>query len=437
MGKFNYIHEGVVPFLNILTETYHYRIIYLTSRPFVHQRETRSFLEGIRDENGLKMPAGPLFPSKDHWMAALYREIITKTTLQLKASTLNGISRVFSHAGNRRISPFVLGIGNKENDALAYNLVGMNADKILLIDTSSNITIWKYAPYNQPNTNSGNDSGHTSRSTSTSSANSKFTKNVFPNSLFRGWGAASTSETATTRESINPKKHISLLKSNDSSARQDFDGPITSQPADEAGSLRASNSAASLPAAGVYTSDHAIIPDHFELDRGHGPLSMERAFSDPASPSRRPTAMNTLLEGSDASHKNSKESGIIDDPASSVVIDFSFGSRKESADSSYQYPQKSGKALENGTVARDDQRFYMDNKRGNLRRTYSEHRESTTSAGSYMTDMFSRTLGNRYGVDVGSAAKSNETTAPKVVFHTYKDLDLIKYVDKLSGLNLY
>ena len=41
MGVFSYIHDGVVPFLNILEETYNYRIIYLTSRPMAHLKETK------------------------------------------------------------------------------------------------------------------------------------------------------------------------------------------------------------------------------------------------------------------------------------------------------------------------------------------------------------------------------------------------------------
>ena len=91
MGLFSYIHEGIVPFLNTLKDSYHYHIVYLTARPLIHQKETKQFLDGIRDENGIAMPDGPLFPSKDRIFQALYREMVSKTTMQLKTSIMNEI----------------------------------------------------------------------------------------------------------------------------------------------------------------------------------------------------------------------------------------------------------------------------------------------------------------------------------------------------------
>lgn len=143
MGLFSYIHEGIVPFLNALKDSYKYSFIYLTARPLIHQKETRQLLQGIKD-GSFTMPDGPLFPSKDRMMVALYREMISKTTMQLKTEILNSIKQVFTRAGCRKMSPFALGIGNKEADALAYNLAGLNAESILLIDKHSRIEVWKY-----------------------------------------------------------------------------------------------------------------------------------------------------------------------------------------------------------------------------------------------------------------------------------------------------
>lgn len=143
MGMFSYIHDGIVPFLNSLKDAYKYAFIYLTARPLIHQKETRQLLQGIKD-GAFTMPDGPLFPSKDRMMVALYREMISKTTMQLKTEILTSIKQVFLRAGCRNISPFALGIGNKEADALAYNLAGLNAENILLIDKQSRIEVWKY-----------------------------------------------------------------------------------------------------------------------------------------------------------------------------------------------------------------------------------------------------------------------------------------------------
>jgi len=149
MGMFSHVHDGIVPFLNTLKERYNYTIVYLTARPLIHQRETRLLLEGIKDSTGRTMPDGPLFPSKDKLLAALYREVISKTTVKMKSGVLSEINRVFRRAGCTRITPFVLGVGNKENDAFAYNLAGLNAENILLIDKSSRIEVWKHKQLQQ------------------------------------------------------------------------------------------------------------------------------------------------------------------------------------------------------------------------------------------------------------------------------------------------
>ena len=144
LGMFSYIHDGIVPFLNALTESHGYAILYLTARPLGHQRETKQLLERVSDSTGRHLPEGPLFPSKDRMLAALYREVVSKTTMQMKTAVLVAISRVFARAGSTKRTPFALGIGNKEADALAYNLAGLNAEHILLIDKSSRIDVWKH-----------------------------------------------------------------------------------------------------------------------------------------------------------------------------------------------------------------------------------------------------------------------------------------------------
>lgn len=64
---YTYIHEGVVEFLNALETNHGIHMIYLTSRPQAHRKETRSMLEGIRDSNGkgMTLPDGPLFTNSD------------------------------------------------------------------------------------------------------------------------------------------------------------------------------------------------------------------------------------------------------------------------------------------------------------------------------------------------------------------------------------
>lgn len=147
LGMFTYIHDGLVDFLSTLSKEHHLKLIYLTSRPMGHRRETINLLKGIRGKDGTMLPDGPLFTTKSRLMVALYKEVITKETAQLKSNMLQNVSRVFHEAGLTRISPFVLGIGNKENDALAYNSVGLPGENILLINTTSLITVWKHSNF--------------------------------------------------------------------------------------------------------------------------------------------------------------------------------------------------------------------------------------------------------------------------------------------------
>jgi hypothetical protein len=144
MGMFSHVHEGIVPFLNALKESFSFHMLYVTARPLAHQKETKQLLAGVRSRTGQTLPDGPLLPNKDRLMLALYREMISKTTMQLKSDMLLAVKRVFAMAGCSRRTPFVLGIGNKEADARAYNLAGLEADNILIINKSSRIEVWKH-----------------------------------------------------------------------------------------------------------------------------------------------------------------------------------------------------------------------------------------------------------------------------------------------------
>eukprot|EP01040_Poterioochromonas_malhamensis_P004219 gene4219-4519_t len=145
MGMFSYIHDGVIEFLNYLVNKYHYYVLYLTARPMAHRQMTQQLLQQCRSEDGFALPDGPLITSRDRISMALYREVILKDTVTTKSDTLLNIVDVFKRAGNMNFTPFVLGVGNKENDAIAYNSSGISTDRILLIDNSSKIQVWRYA----------------------------------------------------------------------------------------------------------------------------------------------------------------------------------------------------------------------------------------------------------------------------------------------------
>lgn len=147
MGQYDYIHRGLVPFLNILTEHMNVNIMYLTARPITHSSQTKTFLLNAK-EGEQKLPRGPLFPFKHGSLKALFQEVIAKTTVAFKSGVLLSVLDAFktsASVGGRRLKqlPFFMGIGNKESDALAYNIAGIPPERILIIDKSSKIGVWR------------------------------------------------------------------------------------------------------------------------------------------------------------------------------------------------------------------------------------------------------------------------------------------------------
>ena len=126
LGVFSYIHKGIAEFLTKLNSIpYQFNIMYLTSRPITHINETRRLLSGIKQGNDQVMPDGPLFVNRESISKALYREVITKNTIEYKSQVLIKIAQCFKSAGSLYRSPYVLGIGNTENDAHSYNIAGL------------------------------------------------------------------------------------------------------------------------------------------------------------------------------------------------------------------------------------------------------------------------------------------------------------------------
>eukprot|EP01038_Epipyxis_sp_PR26KG_P011736 gene11736-15702_t len=143
-GIFTHIHLGVVDFFQLLTEKYNCNIIYLTARPKIVRNETKQFLHNLSSYDNRKLPNGPLFMNDEELAYAVYRELIAKTTMEFKSIVLGSLTEVFQNAGLLQVSPFIFGFGNKESDANAYNLSGINTESIFIIDTSSKIKVWKY-----------------------------------------------------------------------------------------------------------------------------------------------------------------------------------------------------------------------------------------------------------------------------------------------------
>jgi len=76
-GIYTYTHDGVVPFLQALTQSLQTHVLYLTARSLTHMNETRTFLHSTRDtSNGDGLPCGPILCNPERVMKAFYREVI-------------------------------------------------------------------------------------------------------------------------------------------------------------------------------------------------------------------------------------------------------------------------------------------------------------------------------------------------------------------------
>ena len=105
-------------------------------------------------EDEVKIPESPLFMSQDYVLEALYREVIAKNGAVIKAGILSTIKDAYSRAG-RNSCPFLMGLGNKKSDGVAYSQSGVLPEYIFIINTYSELTTWEsessFKTYQDPN----------------------------------------------------------------------------------------------------------------------------------------------------------------------------------------------------------------------------------------------------------------------------------------------
>lgn len=131
----DWTHAGVAKLYTDIA-TNGYQIMYLTSRAIGQADSTREYLWGI-NQNGYKLPDGPVIMSPDRMMASLHREVIMRKPEIFKMACLRDIQRLF---GNDK-TPFYAGFGNRITDALSYRSVNVPASRIFTIDSYGDVKI--------------------------------------------------------------------------------------------------------------------------------------------------------------------------------------------------------------------------------------------------------------------------------------------------------
>lgn len=133
VGK-DWTHKGVVNLYSRIVRN-GYKVLYLTTRPLGQSSMTRLYLKNIEQDGG-KLPEGPIIHSPDGFFGSIYREIISRNPQSFKISCLEKIQSLFGDE-----FPFVSGFGNKLTDVITYKTVRIPASKIFTINPQGNIIL--------------------------------------------------------------------------------------------------------------------------------------------------------------------------------------------------------------------------------------------------------------------------------------------------------
>ncbi|KAI9368097.1 Lipin/Ned1/Smp2-domain-containing protein [Aspergillus egyptiacus] len=131
----DWTHAGVAKLYTDIVNN-GYNIMYLTSRSVGQADTTRSYIYGV-NQDGYRLPKGPVIMSPDRTMAALRREIYLRKPEVFKMACLRDIVGLF----NGKENPFYAGFGNRLTDALSYRSVNIPSTRIFTINSSAEVQL--------------------------------------------------------------------------------------------------------------------------------------------------------------------------------------------------------------------------------------------------------------------------------------------------------
>ena len=131
----DWTHAGVAKLYTDIVNN-GYNIMYLTSRSVGQADTTRAYLYGV-NQDGYRLPRGPVICSPDRTMAALRREIYLRKPEVFKMACLRDILNLFSGKEN----PFCAGFGNRLTDALSYRSVNIPSTRIFTINSNAEVSL--------------------------------------------------------------------------------------------------------------------------------------------------------------------------------------------------------------------------------------------------------------------------------------------------------
>ncbi|RAL05290.1 putative lipin Smp2 [Aspergillus ibericus CBS 121593] len=131
----DWTHAGVAKLYTDIVNN-GYNIMYLTSRSVGQADLTRAYLYGV-NQDGYRLPKGPVIMSPDRTMAALRREIYLRKPEVFKMACLRDILNLF----NGKENPFYAGFGNRLTDALSYRSVNIPSTRIFTINSNAEVVL--------------------------------------------------------------------------------------------------------------------------------------------------------------------------------------------------------------------------------------------------------------------------------------------------------
>ncbi|WPK25232.1 hypothetical protein PUMCH_002538 [Australozyma saopauloensis] len=143
-GK-DWTHPGVANLFQDINKN-GYNVLYLTARSAGQADTTRQYLDSI-NQDGMRLPKGPVILSPDRTMAALKREIILKKPEVFKMACLRDIKSLFFQNQGKDDdedeeddrTPFYAGFGNRITDAISYRSVKIPSHRIFTINPNGEV----------------------------------------------------------------------------------------------------------------------------------------------------------------------------------------------------------------------------------------------------------------------------------------------------------
>merc|ERR1719174_3385331 len=128
-------HVGVTKLMEDIRKN-GYHVMYLSARSIGQATVTRDFLFNL-DQNGAKLPVGPVIISPDGILPSLFREMILKRPDEFKIASLQTIRDLFPEDWH----PFYAGFGNRPTDEISYSAVGIPTSRIFTINPKGQVAL--------------------------------------------------------------------------------------------------------------------------------------------------------------------------------------------------------------------------------------------------------------------------------------------------------